>query len=89
MRYSQRHRTKQDKNGRAVPPSAAERERMVAVAAYFIAERRGFAPGGEQGDWHQAEQQIDRMLAAAVGQNATPDLTPTNDDVRNAIHLPQ
>lgn len=30
-------------------------EEMIAVAAYFRAERRGFAPGDELGDWFQAE----------------------------------
>lgn len=44
--------------------SAAEREEMIAVAAYFLAERRGFAPGGAASDWFQAEAQIDTMLAA-------------------------
>lgn len=28
---------------------------MIAVAAYFRAEQRGFAPGDELGDWLQAE----------------------------------
>jgi predicted nucleic acid-binding protein len=45
-------------------PSHEERERMIAVAAYYLAEHRGFAPGREQQDWQQAERQIDRMLAA-------------------------
>lgn len=30
-------------------------EEMIAVAAYFRAEQRGFAPGDELGDWFQAE----------------------------------
>jgi len=28
---------------------------MIAVAAYFCAEQRGFAPGNELADWFQAE----------------------------------
>jgi len=48
----------------AFSPGRAEREQMVAVAAYYLAERRAFAPGCEQDDWQQAERQIDRMLAA-------------------------
>jgi len=31
---------------------------MISVAAYYLAERRGFAPGGEVQDWLIAEQQI-------------------------------
>lgn len=30
-------------------------EEMIAVAAYFRAEQRGFAPGDELDDWFQAE----------------------------------
>jgi hypothetical protein len=40
----------------------AEREEMIAVAAYFLAEQRGFAPGSDDDDWLEAEQRIDAML---------------------------
>jgi hypothetical protein len=33
-------------------------EQMIAEAAYFIAERRGFAPGNELNDWLAAELEI-------------------------------
>jgi hypothetical protein len=46
-------------------PSPPERNEMIAVAAYFLAERRAFAPGGAEADWLLAEQQIDRLLAGA------------------------
>jgi hypothetical protein len=42
--------------------SAEERGEMIAVAAYYLAEHRGFAPDGATGDWLAAEQQIDHML---------------------------
>ena len=42
--------------------SDEERHEMIAVAAYFLAERRGFAPGLEQSDWLQAVAAIDRLL---------------------------
>jgi hypothetical protein len=35
---------------------------MIADAAWFRAERRGFAPGHELEDWLAAEQQIDAIL---------------------------
>ena len=38
------------------------RREMVATAAYFIAEQRGFLPGHEQEDWLQAEAAIDQHL---------------------------
>lgn len=40
------------------------REEMIAVAAYFRAERRGFAPGEAHDDWLAAAAEIDRQLQA-------------------------
>lgn len=34
------------------------REQMIAEAAYFRAEQRGFAPGNEMSDWLQAEADV-------------------------------
>ena len=39
-----------------------ERNRMIAEAAYYRAERRGFATGGEMEDWVRAETEIDRLI---------------------------
>jgi len=45
-----------------VPTSnAVERHRMIEVAAYYLAERRGFSAGGELEDWLNAESEIDRQ----------------------------
>lgn len=44
----------------AVSPEA--RSRMVAEAAYYIAEHRGFAKGSPLEDWLAAEAQINTML---------------------------
>ena len=46
-----------------VPGGGAEQRRnYIEVAAYHIAERRGFAPGDPLADWVQAEAEIDRLL---------------------------
>ena len=42
--------------------SAQERERFVAQAAYFRAEKRGFAPGYELQDWVEAEAEVLRLI---------------------------
>jgi hypothetical protein len=42
------------------PPE--NRLRFIAEAAYFKAEQRGFAVGGELGDWIEAEAEIDALL---------------------------
>jgi hypothetical protein len=36
-----------------------ERARRIREAAYFKAERRGFAPGDALGDWLEAEREVD------------------------------
>ena len=45
-----------------LPISAEQRYRMIAEAAYYIAERRSFASGDAAADWAQAEMQIDALL---------------------------
>jgi hypothetical protein len=40
-----------------------KRKHYVEMAAYYIAERRGFAPGDLLDDWVRAEAEIDRLLA--------------------------
>jgi hypothetical protein len=39
-----------------------ERWKMVAIAAYHRAEKRGFAPGHELHDWTEAEKDIAKLL---------------------------
>jgi hypothetical protein len=38
--------------------SVEERQQWVATAAYYKAQRRGFAPGFEAEDWREAEFEI-------------------------------
>lgn len=45
--------------------SAEEREKFVAQAAYFRAEKRGFAPGYELQDWIEAEAEVLRLIGGA------------------------
>lgn len=49
--------------------SSDQRRHYIEIAAYYIAERRGFAPGNPADDWAQAEAEIERLLAA--GGSAT------------------
>ena len=37
---------------------------MIADAAYYLAERRGFSGGYEMQDWISAEYEIDAKLSA-------------------------
>lgn len=38
------------------------REQMIAEAAYYRAEQRGFEPGNEMSDWLQAEADVEALL---------------------------
>jgi Protein of unknown function (DUF2934) len=42
--------------------SSEERHARIAVAAYRLAEGRGFAPGGELEDWLRAERETDGAI---------------------------
>ena len=42
----------------------AQRANYIEVAAFYIAERRGFAPGNPEQDYLEAAAEIDRMIAA-------------------------
>ena len=35
---------------------------MIAVAAYFRAEQRGFTPGNEMSDWLEAKAEVEESL---------------------------
>jgi hypothetical protein len=45
-----------------------ERQRMIAQAAYYRAERRGFRDGNPEQDWIEAEAEIDAWLMNRQGQ---------------------
>jgi hypothetical protein len=49
------------KTAKQVDPQV--RLRMIAEAAYYIAEKRGFIHGHHDADWAAAEKQIDDLLA--------------------------
>jgi len=54
----------------ALPPVAApgeaQRQAMIAEAAYYRAQKRGFVAGEELADWLEAEKEIDALTRAAV-----------------------
>ena len=46
--------------------SPEERYEMIAEAAYYRAQQRGFDPSGHLNDWLEAEKVVDAMLEEAV-----------------------
>jgi hypothetical protein len=36
---------------------------MIAEAAYYLAQKRGFSGGNELADWAAAEKQVDALIA--------------------------
>jgi Protein of unknown function (DUF2934) len=57
-------------------PSAAEREALIRMAAYYRAQRRGFKPGHEWDDWLAAEAEV------AASTDAAPEPQPRKAAVR-------
>lgn len=47
----------------AEPPDPQEMYRMIAEAAYYLAEKRNFEPGWEQEDWETARKDVMAQLA--------------------------
>ncbi len=47
---------------KTTPITAEERNRLIAEAAYFIAEQRGFTEGRELEDWLEAEAIVNARL---------------------------
>jgi hypothetical protein len=56
------------------PPrqTTPERPALIARAAYFRAEKRGFEAGHELEDWLAAEAEVDQQLADARWRNDGP-----------------
>jgi len=50
------------KDSHGVGVDAAERQRLIAEAAYLMAERRGFESGDPAQDWLIAEEEVNRMM---------------------------
>jgi hypothetical protein len=44
--------------------STEQRNHYVSVAAFYIAERRGFTLGNPANDWLAAEAEVDRLIAS-------------------------
>ena len=57
------------------PPVQAEQERraLIAKAAYFRAERRGFQAGHELEDWLAAEAEVGQLLTNAYRREGYTD----------------
>jgi Protein of unknown function (DUF2934) len=45
------------------PTDPAQRHAMIAEAAFFTAQARGFTPSRELDDWLAAEREIEQRLA--------------------------
>ena len=63
MKKSSQVRPAKPAPGAETPISSQDRRRMIAEAAYFHAERRGFDDGNPDQDWYEAEREIDDLLA--------------------------
>ena len=51
---------------KASVPTSEQRQHYISVAAYFVAERHGFAPGRDAANWAEAEAEVDSMISAGL-----------------------
>ena len=65
-RRTQRAKPKGNSTPTVTSVTVEVRRATIAQAAYFHAERRGFAPGGEEQDWLKAEAEVDALLKGAA-----------------------
>jgi hypothetical protein len=49
-----------------------QRTALISKAAYFRAQRRGFAPGHEMEDWLAAEAEVDSQLLRGAPLSGNP-----------------
>lgn len=49
--------------------NSEQRNHYVEVAAFYIAERRGFTLGNPADDWLAAEAEVDRLIASGYFNN--------------------
>jgi len=54
---------------------------MVATAAYYRAEARGFTEGSPEDDWYEAEAELRSQLAREEGTESGPDSGATLADI--------
>jgi hypothetical protein len=47
------------------PPAEADWHRMISEAAYYRAEKRGFAEGHVLEDWLKAEEQVKAIISSS------------------------
>lgn len=59
------------------------RRRCIQVAAYYLAEHRGFQGGDPVADWLWAEAHIDALIAGDPGTNG---LRPLLQFCKDSIH---
>jgi Protein of unknown function (DUF2934) len=52
-------------------PQEPEWHRMIAEAAYYLAEKRGFLGVDSLGDWLAAEQQVRQVISPILDSEAT------------------
>ena len=54
----------------------ADRQALIAIAAYYRAEMRGFAPGRELEDWFAAEAELSATTTPAPARKPPARKTP-------------
>lgn len=60
--YANKLEVRRNEESHGAGVDTAERQRLIAEAAYLMAEQRGFIHGDPSQDWLNAEEEVNRML---------------------------
>jgi hypothetical protein len=83
--------TREAPNQKEMAISLQERQQLIAKAAYFRAQQRNFAPGGELDDWLQSESEVNRLLlgkqtaGVSTGNQASATQTTAGQSPRKRV----
>lgn len=55
-----------------VAPEEAQWHRMISTTAYYLAEKRNFAPGHSLEDWLAAEVAVKKLISPAADRQPKP-----------------
>jgi hypothetical protein len=63
------------------PPQEPEWHRLIAEAAYYLAQKRGFLGGHSLDDWLAAEQQVRHVISPILNSEVTMHNQPQSTEL--------
>jgi hypothetical protein len=71
------------------PPQEPEWHRLIAEAAYYLAQKRGFLGGHSLDDWLAAEQQVRQVISPILNSEVTMNETTRQSQPKSDANAPE